>query len=63
MPLREEYLRRAPSARALTSRRGLADTVAWYRDNAEWVRRCRSGEYRQYYEKMYGEREATAAKL
>jgi dTDP-glucose 4,6-dehydratase len=42
---------------------GLADTVAWYRDNAEWVRRCRSGEYRQYYEKMYGEREATAARL
>jgi dTDP-glucose 4,6-dehydratase len=33
---------------------GLADTVAWYRDNSEWVRRCRSGEYRTYYEKMYG---------
>jgi dTDP-glucose 4,6-dehydratase len=43
--------------------RGLADTVAWYRENSEWVRRCRSGEYRQYYEKMYGEREATAARL
>ena len=25
-----------------------------------WVRRCRSGEYRAYYENMYGEREATA---
>jgi dTDP-glucose 4,6-dehydratase len=34
---------------------GLADTVAWYRDNAEWVRRCRSGEYRTYYEKVYGQ--------
>lgn len=33
---------------------GLAETVRWYQDNAEWVRRCRSGEYRQYYEKMYG---------
>ncbi|MEP6715415.1 MAG: dTDP-glucose 4,6-dehydratase [Terriglobia bacterium] len=33
---------------------GLADTVKWYRENAEWVRRCRSGEYREYYEKMYG---------
>ena len=33
---------------------GLADTVAWYRDNSEWVRRCRSGEYRTYYEKIYG---------
>jgi len=33
---------------------GLADTVAWYRDNSEWVRRCRSGEYRTYYETVYG---------
>ena len=39
---------------------GLAATVDWYRENAEWVRRCRSGEYRAYYEHMYGEREATA---
>jgi dTDP-glucose 4,6-dehydratase len=39
---------------------GLAATVDWYRDNAQWVRRCRSGEYRAYYEHMYGEREATA---
>jgi dTDP-glucose 4,6-dehydratase len=43
--------------------RGLAETVAWYRDNAEWVRRCRSGEYRDYYQNMYGEREATAVRL
>jgi dTDP-glucose 4,6-dehydratase len=42
--------------------RGLADTVSWYRDNSAWVRRCRSGEYRKYYETMYGEREATAVK-
>jgi dTDP-glucose 4,6-dehydratase len=34
---------------------GLADTVAWYRDNSEWVRRCRSGEYRTYYETVYGQ--------
>jgi dTDP-glucose 4,6-dehydratase len=33
---------------------GLRDTIQWYQDNAEWVRRCRSGEYQQYYEKMYG---------
>jgi dTDP-glucose 4,6-dehydratase len=39
---------------------GLSETVEWYRNNAEWVRRCRSGEYRAYYEQMYGEREATA---
>ncbi len=39
---------------------GLRATVDWYRNNTEWVRRCRSGEYRKYYEEMYGEREATA---
>ncbi len=39
---------------------GLAQTIQWYQDNAEWVRRCRSGEYRTYYESMYGDREATA---
>ena len=42
---------------------GLRATVDWYRANAEWVRRCRSGEYRAYYENMYGEREATATKI
>jgi dTDP-glucose 4,6-dehydratase len=42
---------------------GLRATVDWYRANAEWVRRCRSGEYRSYYENMYGEREATAKKI
>jgi dTDP-glucose 4,6-dehydratase len=33
---------------------GLSATVDWYRDNPEWVRRCRSGEYRDYYEQQYG---------
>jgi dTDP-glucose 4,6-dehydratase len=33
---------------------GLAATVAWYRDNAAWVERVRSGEYREFYEKNYG---------
>jgi len=42
---------------------GLSATVEWYRENAEWVRRCRSGEYRVYYEKMYGEREAGARRI
>jgi dTDP-glucose 4,6-dehydratase len=42
---------------------GLRATVEWYRDNSEWVRRCRSGEYRAYYEQMYGEREATATTI
>jgi dTDP-glucose 4,6-dehydratase len=42
---------------------GLAQTIRWYQDNSEWVRRCRSGEYRKYYQEMYGEREATARSL
>lgn len=33
---------------------GLAATVAWYRENAGWVSRVKSGEYRKYYEKHYG---------
>ena len=42
---------------------GLRATVEWYRANAEWVRRCRSGEYRVYYEQMYAAREAGAKTL
>lgn len=35
---------------------GLACTVQWYRDNTDWVRRVKSGEYRDYYEKNYAHR-------
>ena len=33
---------------------GLAETVAWYRDNEWWWGPIRSGEYRSYYERQYG---------
>jgi dTDP-glucose 4,6-dehydratase len=33
---------------------GLADTVAWYRDNTWWWEPIRSGSYRSYYERQYG---------
>jgi dTDP-glucose 4,6-dehydratase len=33
---------------------GLAETVAWYRDNAWWWEPIRSGDYRAYYERQYG---------
>ena len=36
---------------------GLARTIEWYRNHAEWVARVRSGEYRAYYEKNYGNRD------
>ena len=42
---------------------GLARTVAWYRGNAGWVERVRSGEYRGYYERNYSRREAELARL
>ncbi|HEY2730562.1 MAG TPA: dTDP-glucose 4,6-dehydratase [Polyangia bacterium] len=39
---------------------GLAETVAWYRGNAPWAERVRSGAYRDYYERQYGARLAGA---
>jgi dTDP-glucose 4,6-dehydratase len=35
---------------------GLAETVAWYRDNRSWWEPIKSGEYRAYYEQQYGNR-------
>ena len=32
----------------------LRETIAWYRANADWVARIRSGEYLKYYERQYG---------
>lgn len=31
-------------------------TVRWYRDNEWWWRKIKSGEFKQYYQKQYGER-------
>jgi dTDP-glucose 4,6-dehydratase len=33
---------------------GLERTVSWYRDNEDWWRPLRDGEYREYYERQYG---------
>jgi len=35
---------------------GIAETVAWYRDNRSWWAPIKSGEYREYYEKQYAAR-------
>ena len=35
---------------------GLAETVAWYRENRDWWEPIKSGEYRAYYEQQYGKR-------
>ncbi len=36
--------------------RGLAVTINWYRANRDWVKRVKSGEYRQFYEMNYADR-------
>lgn len=33
---------------------GLLKTVDWYKNNLDWVTRCKDGSYQEYYEKWYG---------
>lgn len=42
---------------------GLRRTVQWYRDHPQWVQRVRSGAYRDYYQKMYDQRDHTLSNL
>jgi dTDP-glucose 4,6-dehydratase len=35
---------------------GLALTVDWYRDNSQWWKTIKSGEFREYYNRMYSRR-------
>jgi dTDP-glucose 4,6-dehydratase len=35
---------------------GLADTIRWYREHADWWRRVKDGSYREFYDKWYGGR-------
>jgi dTDP-glucose 4,6-dehydratase len=35
---------------------GIAETVAWYRENRSWWEPIKSGEYREYYERQYAAR-------
>lgn len=41
---------------AVSFEEGLRATIDWYRDNQSWWRKIKSGEFRQYYEQMYGQR-------
>jgi dTDP-glucose 4,6-dehydratase len=40
---------------------GLRETVVWYRDNRAWWEPIKSGEYREYYERQYGQRLADSS--
>jgi len=44
-------------APTLDFQKGLEKTIAWYRDNADWVEQVQSGEYRTFMDSWYGERE------
>jgi dTDP-glucose 4,6-dehydratase len=39
---------------------GLSRTIDWYRSHSSWIERVRSGAYRTYYEKNYGNRETVS---
>ena len=32
---------------------GIEQTIQWYLDNQNWTNQIKSGEYKEYYEKMY----------
>jgi dTDP-glucose 4,6-dehydratase len=49
----EEELGWTPS---ITFEKGLDKTVDWYLNNDEWVNRITSGDYKEYYQKMYANR-------
>ena len=40
----------------VTLEEGLAETVAWYRDNRDWWEPIKSGEYLAYYRRQYAAR-------
>lgn len=35
---------------------GIKETIQWYLDNNRWLEKVRNGEYRKYYEQIYGNR-------
>lgn len=37
-------------------REGLEDTIEWYIGNRGWCEKIKTGEFQEYYERMYGER-------
>jgi dTDP-glucose 4,6-dehydratase len=36
--------------------KGLAMTIQWYLQHQDWLDKVTSGEYRSYYDRMYGNR-------
>ena len=42
---------------------GLRATIQWYQEHEDWWRTIKSGEFRQYYEQMYGKRLQEGARI
>jgi dTDP-glucose 4,6-dehydratase len=42
---------------------GLRRTIAWYRNNEQWLAGVRAGEYLSYYEKYYGNRDSSLQEI
>ena len=59
----EKILRETGWQPVVSFEEGLARTIAWYRENQEWVRHVKSGEYRDYYERNYERRASELARL
>ena len=47
----------------VTFEEGIMRTVEWYRSQADWVRKTKSGEYRDYYQRFYENRRSSLAQL
>jgi len=47
----------------VTFEEGVLRTVEWYRSHPDWVRKTKSGEYRDYYQKFYEHRRDSLAQL
>jgi dTDP-glucose 4,6-dehydratase len=56
----DEKLRGLGWAPEVELERGLRETVEWYRANRAWWEPIKSGAYREYYERQYGDRLANA---
>lgn len=39
-----------------TFEQGIAETIEWYLNNQDWLNQVRSGDYQDYYEKMYSKK-------
>ena len=62
--LNTRFIRRELSwSPQISFEKGLEETIEWYRENQDWVEQVRSGAYRDYYQRMYEDRDQTLASL